>query len=195
MTTLKDSSEIHEAARLFHELSKPVSKSPVLMLAPDEEGEEGSGVNSVWLKMTSVIETQGSARSGGGRHQDSIRLEGSLMELCERGGFIGAVVAEHSEFPVAVFRSTPGHLAIAALFSAYSNMLPYAMPILKSRKISGLSVAVSQWDKAVVRRFDVNDTPHYLMVFCSKQTDERVEVESSISQIISILAHDALLNR
>ena len=194
MTTLKDSSEIHEAARLFHELSKPVSQSPVLMLAPDEESQEDSGGSSVWLKMASVVET-GEGLHGGGRRQKGARLEESMIEMCERGGFIGAVVAELTEFPVAVFRSGPGHQAVAALFSAYGKMLPYAMSTLKTRKVSGVSVAVSLWDKAVVRRFDINDIPHYLMVFCSKKTDERVEVESSISLIISTLAHEALINR
>lgn len=194
MTTLKDSSEIHEAARLFHELSKPVSQGPLLMLTPDEEEEvEGLRIASVWLRVTSVIDVDEGAKAP--ELPKGTKIEDSLVAICERGGFFGAVVAEMSELPVAVFRSHPGHQAVAAFLNAYSQMLPEAMSILRAARTFGYSLAINERDKAVVRRFDVNDIPHYLMVFCPKMTDERVEIESSISHIISIIVHESLVNR
>lgn len=193
MKTLKDSSEIHEAARLFHELSKPASLSPVLQLAPDDEGDASFGATpSHWLRMSTII---GDDSYVAGKKPKGKKLEENLVAMCERGKFIGAVVAEESRLPCAVFHSPLSHLAVAGLFKVLSETLPQAMALLKESGTTCVSTRLSESDKAVARRFTVNDVPFYLMVFCPKETDERIEVESSISNIISILAHEALASQ
>ena len=52
---------------------------------------------------------------------------------------------------------------------------------------SNISVDINYLEKAVVRKFPINEATYYLMTICPQEMDERSEIELSIEQVISIL--------
>ena len=115
------------------------------------------------------------------------QLENALIEMCQRAGFNGATLADTDGLPLAIYNSPIGHEEIAAFTTVLGVALERAGSLLGEYNANNISLDINYTDKAVLRRFVINDTPFFLMVICPQEVDERSEVELTINQITSIL--------
>ena len=116
------------------------------------------------------------------------RLEGSLRIMCERAGFSGAAVADDDGLMLASFGVTIDNDVLSALAIVTDESLSRIAHLFRREDINHSSVDINFQDKIVTRRFDVDDSPYFLLVVCPQETDERSEVELSIDQITSIVS-------
>lgn len=195
MTTLKDSSEIKQAARLLQGLlgkakatpAPPVSPVPQQArptppaLAPTAVPPAGVVIAEP-LKKPSLVTPAPSVANTRGQ-----MLEDILSAMCKRSGFMGAVIADRSGLPLAVFNSPVGDDSVAAFTSVLGDALDRAGMLLKQKDANNISMDINYTDKVVLRRFLSAEQPFYLMVICDQAVDERSEVELSIDQVKTVL--------
>lgn len=113
-----------------------------------------------------------------------------LRNMCKRGGFSGAVVADRGGLPVADFNCPVEIDVMAALGSVLGSSLEQAAELLQRPEANNLSVDINYVDKIVLRTFRFESLPYHLLVICPQAIDERSEVELSIEQIQSVLSHE-----
>jgi len=118
------------------------------------------------------------------------RLEYALASLCQRGGLIGAVVADGKGLPLADFQSPVGGDRLAAFTSVLGDALERAGQLLGAQGADVIAMDLNYTDKVVLRRFSLDQEPYFLLVVCSQDLDERAEVELSIEQITAILTQE-----
>lgn len=111
-----------------------------------------------------------------------------LAEMCKRGGFSGAVVADRSGLPLAEFNPPYDRDVLAAYSALLSEALERAGQLLGKRDANNLSLDVNYVEKLVVRRFVSGDQEFCLLIVCPQSVDERSELELSIDQILTVLA-------
>lgn len=184
---LKDSSEIQEAIQIFDSL---IAESAIIR--PDSRfntGQRRGGPKKKSfrrpLKSPAAAVQIEPEVSGKGYRGD--RLENTLYIMCKRGGFVGAVLADNSGLPLAVYNSPVTDEAIAAFTTVLGDALEKAGRLLKQTEANTISMDINYTEKAVLRRFLINDSPYFLMTICPQEVDERAEVELSIDQVTSIL--------
>ncbi|MDM8541355.1 hypothetical protein QUF90_09720 [Desulfococcaceae bacterium HSG9] len=115
-------------------------------------------------------------------------LENTVVAMCRRGGFSGAVVADSDGLSLAVFNSPVDEDALAAFTVVLGDALEKAGKVLNQQEASYISMDINYTDKIVLRRFLLDDeSPFYMMVICRQEIDERDEVELTIDQIRTIL--------
>lgn len=200
MSMLKDSSELREALDLFRDFldqgAPVVSRRTSVGLdriLPDQEGGHPAGPK---LSASEVV-TAPVLVTAAPTHREPLapvegefreeRLENSLIAMCRRGGFDGAVLADDSGLPLAVHNSPVGNEQIAAFTAILGDALSKAGRYLQEHGADYISMDVNYEDKVVVRSFDALRQKMYLMVLCKQEMDERAEVEMSLQQISSIL--------
>jgi len=183
MQTLKDSSEIQEAVKLFDELvaQSAVSVSGAVRRVPTSPRPTPARRRSA----APLPAPEPPPPSEG--HYRGDRLENTLYAMCKRGGFQGAVIADSDGLPLAVYNSPVADDAIAAFTTVLGDALEKAGHLLEQSDANNISLDINYTDKAVLRRFAINDLPYFMMMICPQDVDERAEVELSIDQIISIL--------
>lgn len=170
MTTPKDFSEIQEAAKLLSGLLHP--------------GQDITAVKGAVPAAPERPQELDKAEATGFRGD---RLEKALQVMCKRGDFTGAVIADFSGLPIAVYNSPVGTNALAAFTSVLGTALEKAARLLDQHEADNISMDINYADKVVLRRFNVEGLQYYLMVICPQNVDERSEIELSLEQIISIL--------
>ncbi len=185
----KVSSEIQEASKIFDEL---IAQSAVIAPAPDARKRPGRALQKTLPKApsrkrppvadTAVIEIEDSDQMYRGD-----RLENTLFAMCKRGGFVGSVLVDSGGLPLAVYNSPVEEQTIAAYTMVLGDALEKAGKILEQSDANTISMDINYIDKAVIRRFLINELPYFLMVICPQEVDERAEVELSIDKITSIL--------
>lgn len=116
------------------------------------------------------------------------KLQYILSSLCKRGGFIGAVVADHKGLPLADFNSPVGGDILAAFTSVLGNALERGAMLLGESGADIISMDINYTDKVVLRRFAVRGEPYFLMGVCAQPVEERTELELSIEQLIAVLS-------
>ena len=182
MKTLKDSSEIAEAARLFADLLR--------MQAPEETKSEATDAT----KATEAAAQRPAPKEPLPEFKPSVsgyrseQLEHALEVMCKRGGFVGAVIADMHGFALAVYNSPVESDALAAFTTVLGDALERAAYLLNQHGADNISMDINYVDKVVLKRFKVAEGRYFLMVICPQGSDERGEVELSIEQIISILS-------
>lgn len=185
MKTLTDSSEIREAVEMFDEFIEqsvviappgPADISDFSTRPHLSPGSEPLSSVTIGMEIPPLEEIN--------REE---RLESTLFSMCKRGGFNSAVVADSKGLPLAVCNSPVGDNTIAAFTSVLGDVLEKTAGLLKQNDANIVSIDINYTDKAVLRRFFISDTPHFLMIICPQEADERSEVELSIDQIKSIL--------
>ena len=163
MKTLWDSSEIKEAASLFSDVlgvtAHASEPAPTLVPGPKREGSLSRGD----------------------------RLDESLMSMCNRGEFHGAVLADDSGLPLAVYNSPVADDVIAAFTSVLGKSLDRTAQLLKQPTANNISMDINYLDKLVLRKFQINEETYYLMIISPQHVDERAEVELTVTHISSIL--------
>lgn len=185
MKNLKDSSEIREAVKIFNDL---ISQSAVVLPTRAKKVHKISRSTpkakpSLLKEPTGAIVPEKMADS---KYRGD-KLENTLYAMCQRGGFQGAVVADTGGLPLAVYNSPVADEAIAAFTTVLGDALDKAGKFLEQYDADNISVDINYTEKAVLRRFHINDLPYFIMTICPQEVDERSEVELSIDQIISIL--------
>jgi hypothetical protein len=189
MKTLKDSSEIQEAVKLFDELvaQSAVGFSGALRRAPAApRTAAGRPTPAPRRRSSSPAPGPELPRPSEGHYRGD-RLENTLYAMCKRGGFQGAVIADGNGLPLAVYNSPVGDDAIAAFTIVLGDALEKAGRLLDQSDANNISLDINLTDKAVLRRFAISDLPYFMMMICPQDVDERAEAELSIDQIIAIL--------
>ncbi|MBI5189159.1 MAG: hypothetical protein HZA22_00595 [Nitrospirae bacterium] len=115
------------------------------------------------------------------------RLENALSALCRRAGFAGAVVADRSGLALALYNSPVDGGLLAAFTSVLGDALEKAGPMLGQTGAENISMDINYTDKVVLRRFNIDNRPYFLMVLCPQTVEERSEIEVSIDEIASIM--------
>jgi hypothetical protein len=116
------------------------------------------------------------------------RLENTLAAMCKRGEFSSAVIADNSGLPLAAYNTPDKSDEIAAFATILGETLVKASTMLDQPNANNVSLDINYSDKAVLRRFMINEAPYYLFIICPQEMDERSEVELSVKQISSILS-------
>jgi len=198
MNMLKDSSEIHEAVTLLGNLIDQAAvvtpyhhKLPASTIPPRYDNMQKSRAPQYdradsELPVYTTPDTMGDEPLYRGD-----LLENTVVAMCRRGGFNGAVVADSDGLSLAVFNSPVDEDALAAFTVVLGDALEKAGKVLNQQEASYISMDINYTDKVVLRRFLLNDdNPFYMMVICGQEVDERDEVELSIDQIRTILKGD-----
>jgi len=202
MNMLKDSSEINEAVALLDNLidqaavvtplytyersastipPKPagLQKTRTRQSAPPESASTDSEL-PVYVTPDTISDEEPLYRGDA--------LENTVVAMCKRGGFSGAVVADSDGLSLAVFNSPVDEDALAAFTVVLGDALEKAGKVLNQQDASYISMDINYTDKVVLRRFLLDDeSPFYMMVICRQEIDERDEVELTIDQIRTIL--------
>ena len=191
MNVLLDSSEIKSAKRLFDELLHSVSiKSPEQPGSPEPvhrvEQEISTAPAALSKKTPNIEVNQADMPQGGGAFKGD-RLEQTLFAMCQRGGFLGAVVADNSGLPLAAFNSPVSIEALAAFTTVLGGALEKSGQLLNELNADNISLDINYTDKVVLRKFTVSEDQYFLMIIAPKEVDERNELEASIARVTSIL--------
>jgi hypothetical protein len=185
---MKGSSEIQEAAKLFDQL---IAQSAVAA-PPSPRREAGRHISSrpsaLPVKKRRVPQREAVVELTDSQEMyRGDRLENSLYAMCKGGGFQGAVLIDASGLPLAVYNSPVDEPIAAAFCMILGEALGKAGKLLKQEDVNNISIDINYTDKAVIRRFFINNIPYFLMTTCPQDVDERAELELSIERIISIL--------
>ena len=124
----------------------------------------------------------------GGYRSD--QMASILRNMCKRGGFSGALVADRGGLPLADFNCPVELEMMAALGSILGESLEHAARLLQRPDANNLSLDINYVDKIVLRTFEFERLPYHLLVICPQAVDERSEVELSIEQIQNVLSHE-----
>lgn len=118
------------------------------------------------------------------------RVRQLLADMCKRGGFSGAVLADRSGLALAEFNSPLDVDALAAFASVVGGTLEQAEKLLGKRDANNLALDINYVEKIVVRRFILAQQPAFLLLICPQSIDERSEVELSTDLIVAVLAEE-----
>ncbi|MCF6237740.1 MAG: hypothetical protein L3J79_02835 [Candidatus Marinimicrobia bacterium] len=183
MTLILDSSEIREALSLATEL---LTAKGILLPEIKTDDDEGAIVKESSLPEVPMpvpapeLPVELKYRSD--------RLEHVVVSMCQRSGFIGAVVTDDKGLPFVIINPPVSEEALSAFTSVLGEALERAGSLLGAHGAEYLSIDINYEDKIVLRRFLIDATTYYLMVICSQDIDERSEIELSIEQLTAILA-------
>ncbi len=193
MKTLKNSFEIKEAARIFDELvadaaviapEKADPQWPKIVLAmPTVVSADTDELDDQAMAATAFSQEEGPAQVV----YRSDQLNDTLVAMCKRGGFNGAVVADNNGFPLAAYNSPVDDDVIAAFTSVLGVALEQAGQMLDQHEANHITMDINYTEKAALRRFFIDDAPYFLMIICPQEVDEKSEVELSIDQVTTIL--------
>ncbi len=195
MNTLKDSSEIYEAVTLLGNLidQAAVATPYYHQLPASTIPQQYADVpkmrvpQSAPIASTQPVYTTPEPMSDEPLYRGDL-LENTVVAMCKRGGFSGAVVADSDGLSLAVFNSPVDEDALAAFTVVLGDALEKAGKVLNQQDASYISMDINYTDKVVLRRFLLDDeSPFYMMVICRQEIDEKDEVELSIDQIRTIL--------
>ncbi len=118
------------------------------------------------------------------------RVRQLLADMCKRGGFSGAVLADRSGLAVAEFNAPLDLDSLAAFASVAGETLDQAERLLGKREANNLTLDINYVEKIVVRRFILAQQPAFLLLVCPQSIDERSEVELSVDLIVGVLSED-----
>ncbi len=118
------------------------------------------------------------------------RVRQLLADMCKRGGFSGALLADRSGLALAEFNSPLDVDALAAFASVIGGVLEQAEKLLGKRDANNLALDINYVEKIVVRKFALAQQPAFLLLVCPQSIDERREVELSIDLIAAVLAEE-----
>lgn len=131
------------------------------------------------------------APAGGPPLYRADRIRQLLANLCKRGGFSAAMLADRSGLALAEFNSPFELDSLAAFASVAGEALEQAGKLLGKRDANNLSLDINYVEKIVVRRFLLAQQPAFLLLVCPQSIDERSEVELSIDLIVAVLAEES----
>ena len=164
MKTLWDSSEIKEAAELFNDVLVTPESLPV----PEDPG---------------IIESQ---RSGPVSRGD--RLEDTLAEMCARGQFHSALLADKSGLPIAAYNCPVDTDLYAAFTPDLGIPLKKTGQLFSEPGVNFISIDLNVSDKLMFLEFLIDEYSYFLAITCPKTVDDRDEIDRGVSGITRALA-------
>ncbi len=204
---LKSSSELAQSADLIGQLLSPVPKSlqqhvydklssslesfeqgpssPVADEQPFRENpqEEASHVKKAVRTPVDYVETdelESSLFTGD-------KLEKLLADLCTKSGFTSVVVADERGFPISGV-NMPVALELLAAFSSVLGWVIDKTPVFFEEYEAGIvSVDISHIEKAVAKKFSLEEQAMYLLIICSQDIDVRSHADLFIDRITRVL--------
>ncbi len=193
MNTLKDSSEIREAVTLLENLVDQAAVVKPYYLHTPASTPPPDAANARRDRASRPAESKQPMYPPPDAAGDETLYRGDLLEntvvaMCKRGGFSGAVVADADGLSLAIYNSPVEEDALAAFTVVLGDALEKAGKVLNQQDASYISMDINYTEKVVLRRFLLDDqSPFYMMVICRQEIDEKDEVELSIDQIRTIL--------
>lgn len=118
----------------------------------------------------------------------SAMLEDILADLCRRGGFSGAMIADDMGLPVAVSHLRQNQDALAALATVMGESLKQADAILDLKEAETLSLWMSKDEKIILRSFTAQESKLYLLVFAPTNAEPASLLNKAVSIITAALA-------
>ncbi len=115
-------------------------------------------------------------------------LKEALSEMCENGGFYGAVVADEMGFPLADYSSPIGVDALATCSSLLGEALVKAGTIIEMSEVNNLVMDINQEDKLVLHRFSLLDENYMLVAICPREVEALGEIGLATARIIKSLS-------
>lgn len=116
------------------------------------------------------------------------KLEDILGDMCRRSGMIGALLADVNGLPVASYRSPVENEVFAAFASVLGETMDKAGYFLDQHDADYIAVDINYADKAVVKKFLIDDAIFYLIIIVPKHINERGEVDYTIEKLNSVLS-------
>ncbi len=174
MAILKNSSEIGEAAGIFGEL---VERSAVVAGQAVRRTTFGTARSSFRAENRPSPKPKTISRSKHPRPPEppgadskfrGDRLESVLFAMCKRGGFSGSVIVDSNGLPLAVYNSPVAEELAAAFAMILGEAMEKGANLLKQIDANHMSVDINYLEKAVVRKFAINDAPYYLMPYAPR---------------------------
>lgn len=120
------------------------------------------------------------------QHRDEIK--DALQEMCENGGFYGAVVADEMGFPLADYSSPIGVDALATCSSLLGEALVKAGSIIEMAEVNNMTMDINAEDKLVLHRFDILDEAYVLVAVCPQEVEALGEVGLAAARIAKSLS-------
>lgn len=131
-------------------------------------------------------EETGDEESSLAMNRDEIKE--ALGEMCENGGFYGAVVADEMGFPLADYRSPIGVDALATCSSLLGEALVKAGSIIEMSDVNNLIMDINGEDKLVLHRFTLLDENYVLVAICPRDVEALGEIDLAAARIIKSLS-------
>jgi hypothetical protein len=121
----------------------------------------------------------------------SDRLATVLATLCRRAGFNGALLADGTGLPLAVYRCDP-HVK-AACGALLGKALDQTNRILRDAEANNIVLEIENDEKIRVRRFRAGSNSFYLLTQYSHPGADRDEVDLALAQLVPALSVSAPL--
>ncbi len=116
------------------------------------------------------------------------KLEDILGDMCRQGGMIGSLLADINGLPIASYRSPVDNEVFAAFASVLGETMDKAGYFLDQHDANYISVDINYADKAVVKKFIIDDAIFYLIIITPKHINERGQVEYTIEKLKNVLS-------
>ncbi len=110
--------------------------------------------------------------------------------MCRRAGFNGTVVTDGDGLPLALHNSPIRVDVIGALTTVLGGALERGSRLLGTSGVGTLSLDMGLTDKAILRRFVIDERTYYLLVLCGQEVDPRSEIELSVLRLTSLLSSE-----
>ncbi len=117
----------------------------------------------------------------------SRRLQDTLISMCTRGGFTGALLADGNGLPLSIHNAPFQEDLLAAFTAVMEEFLEKTERLLPQPIADTISVNFEETDKLILRKFLIKGTPYFLLIKCPRETDERNEMKLSITRLSMIL--------
>ncbi|OGR02337.1 MAG: hypothetical protein A2511_17390 [Deltaproteobacteria bacterium RIFOXYD12_FULL_50_9] len=118
----------------------------------------------------------------------SAMLEEILADLCRKGGFSGALIADEMGLPLATGNLLQDADALSAFATILGESLKQADTILDCKGAVTVSLEVNQVEKIILRKFQTHDSLYYLMVFAPRQAEPSALLNEVVAAIIAAMA-------
>jgi predicted regulator of Ras-like GTPase activity (Roadblock/LC7/MglB family) len=204
MKMLKDSSEVKEARELLLQIMNAPASAPSAGVGSLSnrltDAAPASVVPAVVVTPSPAVVEQWvavPASAGGEREAPASavqqwsrgdRLQNILALFCEREGLTGALVTDSNGLPLAASSSVASSENLAAFSTVLGDVLTKASSYLGQDDASDVSLDINASQKVVLRRFDLEGRPCYLLVLCAAVCEPRRAMREAIPGIVSTLA-------
>jgi len=115
-------------------------------------------------------------------------IKEALGDMCDNGGFYGAVVADEMGFPLADYSSPIGVDALATCSSLLGEALVKAGSIIEMSDVNNLMMDINEKDKLVLHRFSLLDESYVLVAVCPQEVEAIGEIDLAVARIVKSLS-------
>lgn len=115
-------------------------------------------------------------------------LEDILADLCRKGGFAGALIADEMGLPLAASNLRQDPDALAAFATVMGESLKQADAILDFKEANTVTIAVADNEKIVLRQFFLLDSRHYLLVVAPLMAEPAALIGQAVAEITTAIA-------